>query len=176
MNLSMKGFSDPYLRTTDEIKLRVLGLSLFDNLMREGGAEFPRMLSCAGYESEHFKKYENQRLAKGAAVGIDENFKLAHFWLGRGLKFVGFLGDQSAEEAGVRTRGTITLHIPGVKADDRGKKVYCLGPNEFSLSHKTGAAEIGKIVYVDEDLNESAHVFHKRFDDERPEDLTINRR
>ena len=176
MRLSMKGFSDPYLRTTDDIKLRVIGYSLFDNLMREGGPEIPRMMSCGDYEQANFKKYENQRLAKGAAVALDENHKLVHFWPSRKLRFVGFLNAQNAEEAGVRTRGTIVLHIPGVRTEHRGEKVYCSCPNDFHLDNRRGAAQIGSILYVDEDLNESAYVYHKRFDDERPEDLTLNYR
>lgn len=174
MRLSMKGFSDPYLRTTDEIKLRVIGYSLFDNLMREGGPEFPRMMSCGDYEQANFKKYENQRLAKGAAVALDENHKLVHFWPGRGLKFLGFVGGQSAEDAGVRTRGRIDLYVEGVIEKHLGAKVYCSGPDDFHLNNRSGSACIGKIVYVYEHKPSWALVYHKSWDDPRPEDLHVN--
>lgn len=177
MNLSMKGFTDPFLRTTDGLERSpVIGLSPFDYLMQKGGPEFPRMMSVGGYENDHFKKYPNQRLAKGSAVSLDENHKLVHFWPGRGLRFVGFLNAQNADEGGVRVRGVVELPIEGVTEKHRGEKVFCSGPDLFHLDNRSGAACIGRVAHVREDKPGWANVFHKRFDDERPIDLTLNYR
>jgi hypothetical protein len=112
---------------------------------------------------QDFPKYPDHVLKKGAAIGIDESGKACHFQ--KAMKFIGFLEGQSETKAGVWVRGSAGLWVIGATDADRGKPVYCLGPNEFSLEQVRGSAEIGAIRFVQG--NES-FVFFRRHGDPKP--------
>ncbi len=166
-------FVDPFLRTTDGILKTPNHIHPFDFVQSQPGKSLIRVYEYIPDRKQiDLPKYKNQILCKGSAVGVDQDNHVVHFYAGRGLRFCGFLEGQTADRAAIWVRGSVVLDIPG--ADDtkhRGAKVYCTAPNEFSLGHKRGAAEIGKIRFVQ---NGRSHVFFKQEEDNAPCYLIVN--
>jgi hypothetical protein len=166
----MKKQTDPYLRNISEIEIPI-GMTALDAAQRTPGPSLIRFYeTVADKEQQDYPRLQNYILARGAAVGVDESGRCCHFWAGRELRFVGFLEGQAERRAVVKTRGSIVLHIAGVQDADRLKPVYCHGPNDFSLDKLPGAAEIGKIRYVQ---NGRAAVAFRREGDDRPLNLDV---
>jgi hypothetical protein len=171
--MNTAAFVDPFLRTTDGILHTPNCVHPFDFVQGKPG---PSLIRTYEYIPDRkqidLPKYKNQVLCKGSAVGLDQDDKIVHFFSGRGLRFAGFLEGQTIDRAALWARGSVVLDIEG--ADDkkhRGAKVYCSGPNEFSLDHKRGSAEIGKIRFVQDGRS---HVFFKQEDDKEPCYLIVN--
>lgn len=162
---------DQYLRNVSEIK-PPLGMTAYDFARVNPGPSLVRTYETVhGQEQGVFPKSREHLLCKGAAVGIDESGRCCHFWPELDLRFVGFL-EQGCDEtrAVVKTRGSVILKIEGATESDRGRAVYCLGPNSFTLAKVPGAAEIGKIRYVQGDR---AAVAFRREGDDRPLNLDL---
>lgn len=173
MRLSMKGFNDEFLRLTDGITHTPNCIPPFDFVQSQPR---PSLIRVHEYipdrKQTDLPKYTNMVLCQGAPCGLDQDNRVVHFYANRGLKFCGFLEGQTIDRAAIWVRGSVVLDIPG--ADDskhRGCAVYCTSPTEFSLSAKRGAAEIGKIRFVQ---NGRSHVFFKQEDDKAPCYLVVN--
>ena len=111
-------------------------------------------------------------MATGAAIAIDQDNKVVHYWPGRDLRFAGFLVAQTKDRCQIQTRGSAFLKLEGVQPEDRGQRVYCNGPNSFSLKPSSITdAEIGKVRFM-ERVNYAAVAF-KREDDSRPLNLKV---
>jgi len=156
--------NDKYLRHVNEIDTP-LGMSAYDAVRLSPGPSLVRHYETIdGAEQKDFKKNGDFVLAKGAAVGLDGGGDCCHF--APGLKFVGFLeGNQNQGRCGVRTRGSVILKVEGATEADRKAPVYVNGPNDFSLERQGGAAEIGRIRFVQDGR---AAVFFRSFNDNRP--------
>lgn len=120
-------------------------------------------------EQAHRKRVPGVILCPGAACGINTDGNVAHFWPGRDLDFFGFLIAQGDDrKCAIQVRGAIVIILPDGKP---GAKVYCSGPNTFSLSETPGAALIGAVRYVQGD---KCSVFFKRAGDQRPLNMKVN--
>jgi hypothetical protein len=163
---------DIYLRHVDEI-FCPLGLTPHDAAAIQPGPSIPRTFeTVSDAEQKVYPKSNTSILAKGLPVGLDDAGECHHFYPGKGLRFCGFLTGQTAQQAAVKTRGSIVLRIDGVTDtdNDRGKEVYCGGPNIFSLTQQKGGALIGQVRYVQ---NGRAAVAFRGVDDKRPPNLII---
>lgn len=169
--MNLQAFQDPFLRRTDSIRPRP-GCTVFDEIKLQPGPTIPRTFEhVADQKQQQLPKCQDEILTPGAAVGLDEKNVIKHFYKDRNLRFVGFLAGQTELIASVKVRGSILLRLEGVKPEDRGKPVYCSGPNEFSLTPGNGAAEVGVVRYQERD--NFAAVSFRRFDDERPLNLKL---
>lgn len=123
-------------------------------------------------EQKDFRRKPREFLTKGAAAGADSTGLVSHFWPNKGLVFAGFVIDNYLEvdKVCVKTRGSVVLRIPGSKETDRGKSVFTVGPDAFSLKESPGAIEIGKIRYCQ---GERCAVAFRPTGDERPLDLSL---
>lgn len=164
--------ADPYLRHTSDFPRRP-GLSALDVAEK---TPFAKSLSRC-YETIYrgkreklfYKKDSTYILQKGCAVGLDETGTAQHFK--PGMKFLGLVEGQDLDRVCVRTRDSVILRIPGTSDDtDRGRSVYCHGPNDFSLEPREGSAEIGQVRFVQ---GEMVAVFFKKYNDDRPVDLVV---
>lgn len=162
-----KDFIDKYLRTTDGVTARA-GLTAFDELQRTPGPLIGRVFEGVNdVEQKVLAKHLSHVMAAGAAVGLDETHKVVHYYPGRGIKFVGFLTAQTIDRATFKARGSAILKLEGVTDQDKGQRVYCAGPNEFSLKpQSSNDAEIGNVRFK-ERANFAAVAF-KGEDDKRP--------
>lgn len=166
----MKKLNDPYLRFTKDITPRI-GCTILDEVRLSPGPSLTRAFErIADEEDRRFNRNPATILCKGAALGIDEAGEVGHFWPGRGLKFIGYLEGNAEKELAVKTRGSVVLSIPDASEGNRGDRVYCAGPNTFTLSPTRGAAEIGRVRYWQ--AGRSTVAF-RREGDERPLDLKI---
>ncbi len=134
--------ADPYIQYTKDIKPRT-GFSVLDEA-KATGPSLPRIYEqIPDHEERRFNRNPETILCVGAAVGIDEAGEVHHFWADQGLRFLGFLVANSEKELVVKTRGAIILKIEGASEGGRGDKVFCSGPNTFTL--RNIGAEIGKV-------------------------------
>ena len=161
---------DPYILFERDIVLRP-GESSVDAARRIPRPSIHRVYEILASEAEQIrrKRIPGIILCPGAAVGINKDNHIGHFWPGRGLDFLGFLvalGDN--REAAVQVRGSVVIKLPGAKPH---AKVYCSGPDSFSLIPTPGSAEIGAIRFVQ---NDRASVFFKRAGDPRPLNLDVS--
>lgn len=171
MKMNTSAFHDPFLRLTKDVKCP-LGLTPHDAARLQPGQSIPRTFEqIDDVEQKNYSKSEEYILAQGAAVGLADNGQCCHFWPGRVSRFVGFLMGSNENRASVKTRGSIVIKIEGTTNADRGKPVYCFGPNNLSLEKAPGAAEIGKIRYVQG--NGLASVAFKRYDSDKPLNLSL---
>lgn len=165
--------TDPFLVITDSVKPPI-GLSAIDFLKSSPGRSLNRTYELLSDHTEatHLPKYKNHFLCQGAAVGLDAENKIVHFYSDKNLKFAGFLTGQSGDglEASLKTRGSLLLEVPGATSEDIGRDVFCSSPDMFSLRPR--GAKIGKIRYVNE--HGMSLVFFKQPDDPRPEYLHTN--
>jgi hypothetical protein len=172
MQMNMKPFSDPFTRNVKDIKCP-LGLSPFDAAKLQPGPSISRTYEQVRDEEQRdYPKQSDLILAAGCAVGLDDNGNAQHFYAGRIDHFIGFLSGQGEKRAAVKTRGSIVLEIKGVTTADRGKPVYCVGPNEFTLKKTAGAAEIGAVRYSQG--NSRAAVAFRRYDSDKPLNLRLD--
>lgn len=147
---NLKTIHDPYLRYVRDYN-PTPGFTAFDYAKRQPTKNcFIRTYEIDGVEWSSFSKSPEVVLAQGAACGIDKNGVCQHFWLNRGLKFVGFLGGQTETEARVMTLGVIELRFGSIDYSkiEKGAPVFCLAPNEFSLCGRDGAPIIGVVTIV----------------------------
>lgn len=171
MNKDKADFHDPFLRHIKDIKCP-LGLTPHDAAKLQPGHSIARSFeNIRDQEQKRYPKPDEYILSQGTACGLDDSENCVHFWAGRVPHFIGFLIGSSEREATVKTRGSIVLKIEGATDADRGKPVYCSGPNTFSLENSPGAAEIGRIRYVQD--NSLAAVAFKRYDSEKPLNLSM---
>lgn len=172
MQMNMKSFSDPFARNIKDIKCP-LGLSPFDAAKLQPGPGISRTFEhVRDEEQKDYPKQKDLILACGCAVGLDDNNNAQHFYAGRIQRFIGFLKGQTENTAAVKTRGSIILKIKGATTEDRGKPVYCIGPNEFSLKKTSGAAEIGAVRYSQG--NSRVAVAFRRYDSNKPLNLRLD--
>lgn len=160
--------SDPYLRHASDLK-PPLGMSASDFARMTPGPSLARTFEMTrDEEQKDYPKSPKLILCRGAAIGLDESGTCTH--MAPGLKFLGFLESQNELRAGLRTRGSVLLTIPGATDKDRGKSICCDGPNSFSMGKKRGAAEIGKVRFVQ---NGKAAIAFRRYNDDRPLNLDV---
>lgn len=162
---------DPYVLFEKDIKPRP-GFSVIDEARL-----IPRCSISRTYElmldvaQVHRKRIPGVILCPGAACGINSDGHVTHFWPGQDLEFLGFLVAQGDERmVSVKTRGSLILKLPSAEP---GNKVYCQGPDIFSLTETPGSAEIGKIRYCRGD--DRCAVAFKREGDSRPLDLDLSK-
>lgn len=162
--------NDPFLTLIKDIKPRP-GFSPLDEYRMS-----PRKSISRAYELTDFseqiqrKSQEGFILCCGAAVGLNSDGRICHFWPNIGLKFAGFLiasGDNC--EVSIKTRGSVILSLPGAHPGD---SVFCFGPDSFSLTETPGSALIGKVRFCQGDR---AAVAFRRSNDTRPLNLDISR-
>lgn len=166
----MKAFNDPFLLHISDIKCP-LGMTAHDAAKMQPGPGIARTYEqIPDSEQKEYPKSPDFILAAGMAVGVSESGECGHFWANQGQKFVGFLVGSNDRRASVKTRGSIVLKLDGATEKDRGKPVYCTGPNSFSLKRSPGAAEIGIIRYVQGNL---AAVAFRRHDSDKPLSLGL---
>jgi len=165
-------FVDKYLRKTDGIKARP-GFNSFDELKTQPSPSLLRSFEAVkDQEEKDFPKYENHFMAQGAAIGLDQAGKIVHYYAGRGIRFAGFLIHQTLNKAVIKSRGSAFLKLEGVSPEDRGQRVFCSAPNQFSLKPSSNDdAEIGKIRFM-ERANFAAVAF-KGENDSRPLNLKV---
>jgi len=171
MKMNMSAFNDPFLRKPADIVAPV-GMNKFDAAKLQPSKGTARTFEqIDDTEQKEYPKSEEEILAQGMAVGMANNGHCCHYWPGRVEKFLGFLVGSNETRATVKTRGSIVLKIDGATKQDRGKTVYCEGPNSFSLHKSAGAAEIGTIRHVEG--NGQAAIAFRRFDSEKPLSLNV---
>lgn len=144
----LREIGDPYNLFVADVSSIPLGLDAF-----EASRGMPRKSINRSFEmvaDQEEKKYRRSPLiipAIGAAAGIGTDGLLVHYWAGWGLKFAGFVIACGGNNiVAVKTRGSVMLRLPGAKL---GQSVFGLGSNVFSLSQTPGAAEIGKVRFVE---------------------------
>jgi len=161
---------DQYLRHVSEIDAPI-GMTPHDAARHSPGPSLPRAFEeVRDREQCVYPKSEEYIFCRGAAIGVDEDGQAFHFSPELDHRFVGFLLADVGNRADVQTRGSVVLRIEGATDSDRGKAVYCAGVNSFTLCKGKGAAEIGKIRYVQDG---KAAVAFRRQGDERPLNLDI---
>lgn len=171
MKLNTTAFHDPFLRHIDDISCP-LGLNPHEAARMQPGPGVARTFEqIRDTEQKEYPKSTDYVLAKGLAVGLNDNGMCCHFWPGR-TKFLGFLVGSNENRASVKTRGSIVLKLEGVTDEDISKPVYAEGPNSFSLNKSSHAAEIGKIRFVQG--NGLAHIAFKRYDSDRPLSVRVD--
>jgi len=166
-------FCDPFLRAAGDFKPRP-GLSAHDIAMGTPGRLIQRnyeLLAGDFQEARDFQKLPDEILCSGAAVGLDSQKRVRHFWSGRDLGWLGFLFSQSRDLAVVILRGAAFLRLDGVRAGDEGRTVFVLGPNSFGLESREGAVAIGRVRFIER--KDTASVFFKRPSDSRLENLDV---
>lgn len=162
---------DPYITYERDVKVP-LGLSV-----EQAVRQIPRINISRTYESINDteqvdrKRLKDEILCPGAACGISADGLVRHFFPDRDLSWLGFLialGDNGV--VCVRTRGSVILHLPGAV---RGQRVFCSGPDKFSLIETKGSVEIGLVRHISEAVK--AAVAFKRAGDSRPLNLDVSR-
>ncbi len=174
MKMNMQAFSDPFLRTTDDVKPRI-GLTAFEEALSKPRPSLTRtyeLLPDNEIEQKHIPKHAAHLLVVGAAVGRDTSGKCVHFYPTQGIEFLGLLMAQTETLAAVRTRCSAVVRVFDVtKATPRGTSVFASGPNRFHIGQKPGSALVGVIRHVEGDNR--AAVFFQRADDPRPPYLKL---
>ena len=152
---------------------RVRGLTALTNLkLNQVHHCYGRLKLSKIKRKKIFPKYENHFMAQGAAIGLDQAGKIVHYYAGRGIRFAGFLIHQTLNKAVIKSRGSAFLKLEGVSPEDRGQRVFCSAPNQFSLKPSSNDdAEIGKIRFM-ERANFAAVAF-KGENDSRPLNLKV---
>jgi len=163
---------DPYLRHTSDFTPPI-GMTPLDQAKHSPGRCLARVYEHGEDRAQSsFAKRPEEILVAGACVGKDpEDGKCTHFT--KGMPFLGFLVGQTSDRAVVNTRGSLILSIVGVSEGDRGKPVFCTGPNSFSLRSSAGSQECGAVRHVAE--NGRAAVAFRSTGDCKPLDLDIRR-
>lgn len=170
MNMRMKGFNDEYLQTTEGVRPPNC-IHPFDFLKRQPKKSLNRTYEMIEDRKQtHLPKYPTHVLTQGSAVGLNCDQKVCHFYPDQDLIFLGFLEGQSEDQAAVWVRGSVSLYVEGADEGSRGQKVYCSGPDSFSLRKSRGSAEIGIVRFSQ---NGRCNVFFRREGDPIPCDLHI---
>lgn len=172
---------DPYLTLVRDISPRC-GFTALDEFKSSTSFRrtIPRTWEIVSFQEERrFQRDPETILCAGAALGVDRDGVIGHFWsvlaADEALRqnFLGFLLATGETEIVVRTRGSILLSIPEVRESDCGQSVHVLEPNLFQLGKHGQAGEIGVVRYVERPG--MAAVAFRRHGDLRPLDLPIVR-
>ncbi len=170
---------DPYVRyLSDYAGQSPRGVSVFDWLKTQPRRPLHRRWYTGPIERRILKPMAsdlNECLAIGTACGICKDHLVRHFHEQNAAeKFCGFLVGNELGHPMVAARGRVWLGVAGASPGgrDRGREVFVVGPDTFTLDAKAGGAAIGLIVYVENDLGSSLVGF-KAAGDENPLSLAF---
>lgn len=162
---------DPYLQLSSNFKTSP-GMTPLDVAHRSPGPSLARVFEVIkDKETRVLRRDPEEILCKGAAAGQTSESEAVHHFA-PGLKFKGFVeGCIHPDLVVLKTRGSLLLKVLGATYRDRGKPVFCNGPNSFTLVAEDGSAEAGRIRYLTE--SGQAAVCFRAHGDERPLDLDV---
>jgi len=109
-----------------------------------------------------FTRDPDYLLCRGAAVGLCNDGLVRHVlpenYEKRSQRFTGFmLTNQYPNRSVVVIEGAYMLQVIGLKGNDKGKPVYAVGPNQFSMDQSKGL-KIGYVDFVQPDQRNQASV------------------
>lgn len=143
---------DPFLRFLHGT-LPEPGQSAFNVFSRQPGPHISRTFETgwmAGTKFETLGVPTNWVLTKGCAVAVCGDGLVRHCCPGYGLsRFCGFVESMlDGNRVTVRIAGVVMLKVQGLIPESKGREVFVLGPDEFTLDSTRGGLKVGTIKYV----------------------------
>ncbi len=148
---------DPWLRRVDELGPLKPGLTAIDVFRRSPGKHISRTwVSSYGNAQQEYQVKRGDLLCSGAGLVIGNDGLARHVQPWHPGRFGGFcLSMLEGDRVEVKTKGGLFLRLLGVQSADRGRDVFCIGPDEFTLDPKMGGPLMGVIAVIipDQPLN-----------------------